>query len=92
MGGWIANLAGGLEAVVVWLNQSWLKLNPRKMEVLWPAKDNAVLGSQLPILDGMSLTSAQTVKSLGVTLDYTLLMKVQVSQAVKLTFSCLCQA
>lgn len=29
------NLAVGMEAVVRWLKQSWVKLNPSKTEVLW---------------------------------------------------------
>lgn len=52
------NLIEGLKAMVEWLKQSQLKLNPSKREVLWLAKDNVELGPQLPTLDGVPLTLA----------------------------------
>ena len=67
-----------LEAVTIWLRQSLLKLNPQKTEVLSVGnKKPTDVEIRLPQLDGTTLTTSTTVKSLGVILDTSLSMEAQ---------------
>lgn len=58
-----------LEAMDGWLQQSWLKLNPTKVEVLYLGRGGAELAIKFPTLDGVGLAPSQMVKRLGVVLD-----------------------
>lgn len=89
--GWLAGhcpscLAMGLEAMAGWLKQSWLILNPSKMEVLRLGYSRSSLGYQLPALDSVSLILSQTIKSLGMTLDASLTTEAQVTKDARLAF------
>ena len=76
-----------LEAVTNWLRQSRLKLNPQKTEVLWVGnKKPSDIEICLPQLDGATLTTSTTVKSLGVTLDASLSMEAQVAKVAHQAF------
>lgn len=79
-------LAVGLQAVLGWLKQSHLRLNPSKTEILWLGRVTSCLGCQLlagPLLAG-PLTLALIVKSLGVLLDASLSMEVHITNTVRL--------
>lgn len=56
----LANLAGGVEAIVVWLKKDRLRLNPIKMEALWLAGGSG-WGDKLPTLYRMPLISVQSL-------------------------------
>ncbi|XP_054842011.1 uncharacterized protein LOC129334090 [Eublepharis macularius] len=85
------HLARALEAVTAWLKQSRLKLNPVKTEVLQLGRGLPDVGIQLPALDGTPLATLPVVKSLGVLLDVSLSMEVQVTAVAKSAFFHLCQ-
>ena len=81
-----------LEAITNWLRQSHLKLNPQKMEIVWVGnKKPSDVEICLPQLDGATLTTSTTVKSLGVTLDASLSMEAQISKVANQAFYHLCQ-
>lgn len=65
------------KAVVGGLKDSWLRLNPTKMEFLWLGGGASDWGYNLPALDGVPLTPAKSIRSLGVTMDSSLNMEVQ---------------
>lgn len=75
-----------MEAMARWLKQSWLKLNPSKMRVLWQG-GNTGLRCQFPTLDGVSLTPASTIKSLDVTLDASISVKAQITNVARLSLN-----
>ena len=85
-------LASCMEAVVDWLKQSRLKLNPAKTEVLWLGRHAERQLRELLALDGTQLTPVQLVKSLGIILDSSLSMEAQVANVTCLVFFHLRQA
>lgn len=68
------------------LQQSHLKLNPTKKEALYLSHGSLGSGIQLPILDGAPLVLAPRVGSLGMILDASLSLEVQISTAARSTF------
>ena len=81
-----------LEAMMKWLHQSRLKLNPQKTEVLWIRKKNSDEEICPPCLDGTPLTISTTVKNLGVILDTSLSMEAQITKVAHQAFYHLHQA
>lgn len=80
------HLAMGLEDIVGWLRKCHLKLNPTKTEVLRLSWGDSGLGFQPPTLDRAPLRSTQTIRSLGVVLDTSICMEVQITNISKLVF------
>lgn len=80
------NLVESLEAVVKWLKQSWSRLNPSKMKVLWLGGGDTDLGSQLLTLNGAPSIPALTFKSLDMIRDASLTIETQTTNVAKLVF------
>lgn len=80
------SLAENLEAMVGWLKQSWLKLNPLRMAVLWLNRVDFGLRCQLPTFNNVSITPVLIEKSLGVTLNSSLSLKAQVTSIARQAF------
>ena len=81
-----------LEAVAGWLEQSRLRLNPSKTEVLWLGRKSTDQEAQLPTLAGVQLITSSSARNLGVILDTSLSMEAQVTTVARTTFFHLCQA
>lgn len=84
-------MAKGLEAVVGWLNQKLLKLNPQKTEVLWLGGGISRLGHHLLALDQAPLMLVPTTKSPAMILDASLSLETKVTNVARLVLLQLCQ-
>uniref|UniRef100_H2ZV52 Reverse transcriptase domain-containing protein n=1 Tax=Latimeria chalumnae TaxID=7897 RepID=H2ZV52_LATCH len=73
-----------------WMAGSWLKLNPRKTEIVLVGRDrvcNNLLGTlSPPSLSGVDLRVVKVTKSLGVFLDASLTLERQISSVVSSGF------
>lgn len=72
-----------LKAVVGWLRQSRLQLNPIRTKVLWLYGGVRNLGDQLLALVGVPLKLAETINNLSVLLDPSLTTEVQIENVSK---------
>ncbi|XP_053153318.1 uncharacterized protein LOC128345436 [Hemicordylus capensis] len=82
----IHSLNACLQAVMGWMRENKLKLNPSKMEVLIVGDRNLRDELDLPVLDGVTLPQKEQVRSLGVLLDPDLTMVFQVEAMARNAF------
>ncbi|XP_053120143.1 uncharacterized protein LOC128330801 [Hemicordylus capensis] len=82
----ISSLNACLEAVMGWMGENKLKLNPDKTEVLIVRGRNSRDVFDLPVLDRVTLPQKEQVRSLGVLLDQRLSLVSQVEAVARGAF------